>query len=45
LKKDQTVGELSPQELLNAYWEVSGTPEDEIQELNQLAGELLDAGE
>ena len=45
LNNDQAVGELSSQELLDAYWEVSGTPEDEIQELNQLAGEILDPDE
>lgn len=45
LKKDQAVGELSPLELLDAYWQVSGTPEDEIQELNQLAREILDPDE
>ena len=42
LEKNQAVSELSPQELLDAYWRVSGTPEDEIQELNQLAREILD---
>jgi len=45
LEKDQAVGKFSPQELLDAYWRVSGTPEDEIQELNQLAGEILDPDE
>ena len=45
LSKDQAIGELSPQQLLDAYWRVSGTPEDEIQELNQLAREILDPDE
>ena len=45
LEKDQAVSELSPGELLDAYWRVSGTPEDEIQELNQLAREILDPDE
>jgi exonuclease SbcD len=45
LEKNQTVGELSPQELLDAYWRVSGTPEEEIQELNQLAREILNPDE
>ncbi len=45
LAKDHTVGELSPQELLDAYWRISGTPEHEIQELNQLAQEILDPDE
>lgn len=45
LGQDQAIGELSPQELLDAYWRVSGTPEDEIQELNQLAREILDPEE
>ncbi len=45
LEKDQAVGELSPHELLDAYWRISGTPEDEIQELNQLAREILDPDE
>jgi hypothetical protein len=45
LEKDQSVGNLSPGELLDAYWRVSGTPEDEIEELNQLAWEILDPDE
>ncbi len=45
LGQDQAVGELTPQELLDAYWRVSGTPDDEIQELNQLAREILDPEE
>jgi hypothetical protein len=45
LEKDQSVGNLSPGELLDAYWRVSGTPEDEIEELNQLAREILDPDE
>ena len=45
LEKDQNVGKLSPAELLDAYWRVSGTPEDEIEELNQLAREILNPDE
>ena len=45
LKKDQAVGELSPAELLDEYWRVSGTPEDEIEELNRLAREILEPDE
>lgn len=45
LAKDQAVGELSPQELLDEYWRVSATPQDEIKELNQLAREILDKKE
>ncbi len=41
LPEDKAVGSLSPEELLNEYWRVSGTPEDEIKELNQLAGGIL----
>lgn len=45
LRKDQAVAELNPLELLEAYWQVSGTPQDEIQELNDLAREILDPDE
>jgi len=45
LNKDHPLGELSPAELLNEYWRVSGTPEDEIKELNDLAREILEPDE
>ncbi|MEJ2413079.1 MAG: exonuclease subunit SbcD [Anaerolineales bacterium] len=41
LPKDRAVGSLSPQELLDEYWRVSGTPQEERKELNQLAQEIL----
>lgn len=45
LKKDQPVGSLTSQQLLDEYWRVSKTPEDEIKSLNQLAGEILQPDE
>ncbi|MFN2281605.1 MAG: exonuclease SbcCD subunit D [Anaerolineales bacterium] len=45
LPKDRAVGSLSPEELLDEYWRVSGTPPEEQQELNQLAQDILHAEE
>lgn len=41
LPKDRAIGTLPPQELLDQYWEVSKTPEDEIKSLNELAQEII----
>ncbi len=41
LKKDRAIGSLSPEELLDQYWEISHTPEDEIKSLNELAQEII----
>jgi len=41
LEKYQSVGSLTSEQLLNEYWRVSQTPEEEIKTLNQLAGEIL----
>jgi len=41
LKKDRVIGSLSPEELLDQYWEISQTPEDEIKSLNKLAQEIV----
>ncbi len=45
LDKNQSVGSLTSKQLLNEYWRVSQTPEDEIKSLNQLAGEILHTDE
>lgn len=42
LPQDQVLGSLSPEDLLNHYWELTKTPKSERKELNQLAGELFD---
>jgi exonuclease SbcD len=41
LPKDRTVGSLSPEELLDEYWRISGTPDEERKELNSLARDIL----
>jgi exonuclease SbcD len=41
LPKDRAIGSLSPEELLDQYWEISQTPEDEIKSLNKLAQEII----
>ena len=41
LPKDKAIGTLSPEELLDQYWQVSQTPKDEIKILNQLASDIL----
>ncbi len=41
LKKDRVIGSLSPEELLDQYWEISQTPKDEIKSLNKLAQEII----
>jgi exonuclease SbcD len=42
LPRDQVIGSLSPEDLLNHYWELTNTPQAEREELNQLASELFD---
>jgi exonuclease SbcD len=41
LPKNRAIGSLSPEELLDQYWEISYTPEDEIKSLNKLAQEII----
>ena len=41
LPKNRAIGSLSPEELLDQYWEISHTPEDEIKSLNKLAQEII----
>jgi len=41
LPEDQAVGSLSPETLLDHYWRASHTPQDEAEELNQLAAEIF----
>jgi exonuclease SbcD len=41
LPKDRVIGSLTAEELLDQYWQISKTPPEEIQELNQLAKDIL----
>ena len=41
LPEDQTVGTLSPQELLEIYWKANHTDADTIEELQTLAGQII----
>lgn len=41
LPEVQLAGSLSPLELLGHYWQASQTPEEEIEDLNQLAREII----
>ena len=41
LPKDRVIGSLSPEELLDQYWQASQTPEEDIKTLNELVGEIL----
>lgn len=41
IPEDQTVGSMSPIELLDLYWRASHTNEDDIERLNQLAGDVI----
>jgi exonuclease SbcD len=41
LPDDQTVGSMSPLELLDMYWRASHTDEDELEDLKRLAGEII----
>lgn len=41
LPQDQTVGSLSPLELLTKYWQASHTPQEDIDQLKDLAEEII----
>ena len=41
LPKDRVIGSLTADELLDQYWEVSQTPDEEIKSLNKLARDIL----
>ncbi len=41
LPQDQTVGSLSPMELLDKYWKASHIPQEDMGELNDLAEEII----
>lgn len=45
LPENQLAGSLSPLELLDHYWAASRTPEDERQELNELARDIIQQDE
>ncbi len=45
LPEDQTVGTLSPQELLDIYWKANHLETDVIEELQNLAGEIIQGDE
>ena len=41
LPQDQTVGDLSPAELLEKFWQASHVPEEDVEALQELAAEIL----
>jgi hypothetical protein len=41
LPQDQTVGDLSPSELLEKYWQASHVPEEDVEALQELAAGIL----
>jgi exonuclease SbcD len=41
LPHDQTVGDLSPAELLEKFWQASHVPEEDVEALQELAAEIL----
>ncbi len=41
LPQDQTVGDLTPAELLEKFWQASHVPEDDVEELQALAASIL----
>ncbi len=41
LPQDQTVGDLTPAELLGKYWQASHTPEEDVVALQELVAEIL----
>ncbi len=41
LPQDQTVGDLTPAELLERFWQASHVPEEDIEALQELAAEIL----
>jgi len=45
LPQDQTVGSLSPLDLLTKYWQASHTPPEEMEDLNELAEDIIHPGE
>jgi len=44
LPQDQTVGDLTPSELLEKYWQASHVPEEDVEALQELAASII-AGE
>ena len=44
LPQDQTVGDLTPAELLEKFWQASHVPEEDVEALQSLAASIL-AGE
>jgi exonuclease SbcD len=42
LPEDQSVGSLSPLELLDIYWRASHTEDQDLETLNQLAKEVIE---
>lgn len=42
LPEDQSVGSMSPLELLDIYWRANHTKNDDLEALNRLAGEILE---
>ena len=45
LPQDQTVGDLTPAELLEKFWQASHVPEEDVEALQELAAEILEEGE
>ncbi len=43
LPQDQTVGDLTPTELLEKFWQASHVPEEDVKALQELAAEILAA--
>jgi exonuclease SbcD len=41
LPQDQTIGDLTPAELLDKYWQASHVPEEDVEALQALAAEIL----
>ena len=42
LPDDQSVGSMSPLELLDIYWRANHTADDDLEALNRLAGEVIE---
>ena len=42
LPEDQSVGSMSPLELLDIYWRANHTADDDLEALNRLAGEVIE---
>jgi len=45
LPQDQTVGDLTPSDLLEKYWQVSHVPEEDVEALQELAAVILNGEE